>query len=290
MKTKYRGAMVSPFPKAEDLEALFSHNANLIRYQMYVFDAEIKSLDEWKADILAQLAHFDAVVAPVITTQKVVLDVHTPPKGQKLWDDQVNIDALKALWIEIALRYKDNPKVYAYDICNEPPGTNMNVEYLMTSITGAIRKIDQRRMVIVSPPHGDPRNFPKLKKSPYKNIIYTAHFYRPGSFTGQGINGEPTGKVYPTMGCNRQVLEEWLYPIVEFQRKNKVSNIYIGEFSASAFGKDQYTMAYIRDLIYIFEKYAWQWSFHAWREAECWSPERSPEFLAMMTNAWSKNT
>ncbi len=116
--------MTGNFPPASDLAALFSCGANLIRYQMYVWYAETKTPEQWRDDILAHLKHFDDNISSTIPDNvKVILDVHTPPGGQKLWEDSKYLKALIEMWNYISTTYKSNPKIYAYDICNEPPGT-----------------------------------------------------------------------------------------------------------------------------------------------------------------------
>ena len=58
----------------------------------------------------------------------------------------------------------------------------------------------------------------------------------------------------------------------EFQLRHG-AKIYCGEFSAVAWapGADQY----LRDCIDMFEEYGWDWSYHAFREWDGWSVEKT---------------
>ena len=106
----------------------------------------------------------------------LILDLHATPGGQgkdaaisdyddtkpSLWESAANRDKMVALWQKLALRYKDNPWIGAYDIINEPnwnfTGTNQNgcdensnapLKALMVSITQAIRQVDNNHMIII---------------------------------------------------------------------------------------------------------------------------------------------
>lgn len=58
----------------------------------------------------------------------LIIDMHVPQGGYQggtddgyaLWEEAQNQDRLKALWVEIATRYHDEPVVAGWDIVNEP--------------------------------------------------------------------------------------------------------------------------------------------------------------------------
>ncbi|MCM4157316.1 cellulase family glycosylhydrolase [Gramella sp. AN32] len=110
----------------------------------------------------------------------LILDMHAAPGGQgqdvnisdrdpskpSLWDIDENQQKLVALWKELALRYKDEKTIGAYDLINEPnwsfEGRENGVEKngiadtlneplrkLMVKITKAIREIDQNHMIVI---------------------------------------------------------------------------------------------------------------------------------------------
>ncbi|AWA29700.1 glycosyl hydrolase [Flavobacterium magnum] len=106
----------------------------------------------------------------------LILDMHAAPGGQghdanisdyddtkpSLWESQANRDKMVALWQKLALRYKDNPWIGAYDIINEPnwnfEGSNPNgcsennnipLKNLMVAITQAIRQVDTNHLIFI---------------------------------------------------------------------------------------------------------------------------------------------
>lgn len=106
----------------------------------------------------------------------LILDLHAAPGGQgrdanisdydttkpSLWESEANRNKMIAFWKKVAVRYKDNPWVGAYDIINEPnwnfTGTNNNgcdetlngpLRALQVNITKAIREVDTNHLVII---------------------------------------------------------------------------------------------------------------------------------------------
>ncbi|MEH6681839.1 MAG: cellulase family glycosylhydrolase [Sediminicola sp.] len=106
----------------------------------------------------------------------LILDLHAAPGGQgndanisdydtskpSLWESEANQKKMIALWRALALRYKDNPWIGAYDIINEPnwnfTGTNKNgcdetsnapLRELMVAVTKAIREVDTNHLIFI---------------------------------------------------------------------------------------------------------------------------------------------
>ena len=106
----------------------------------------------------------------------LILDLHATPGGQgkdanisdyddskpSLWESTANQDKMVALWKKLALRYKDNPWIGAYDIINEPnwnfTGTNQNgcdeksnapLRALQVRITKTIREVDANHLIFI---------------------------------------------------------------------------------------------------------------------------------------------
>ncbi|MBA3940197.1 MAG: glycosyl hydrolase family 5 [Sphingopyxis sp.] len=107
----------------------------------------------------------------------LILDLHAAPGGQgndlaisdrdpakpSLWESAENQRKTVALWKKLAARYRDEPWIGAYDMINEPnwsfatPGKgngcdeteSKGVWDLQQRITGAIREVDSKHMVIV---------------------------------------------------------------------------------------------------------------------------------------------
>lgn len=107
----------------------------------------------------------------------LILDLHAAPGGQgtdnaisdrdpakpSLWDSPENRRKTIALWRELARRYADDPGIGAYDIINEPNWDfdgdggghgckekgNVPLRQLQREITGAIRAIDRRHLIVI---------------------------------------------------------------------------------------------------------------------------------------------
>ena len=106
----------------------------------------------------------------------LILDLHAAPGGQgqdanisdyddsnpSLWEEKANRDKMVALWKKLAIRYKDEPWIGAYDILNEPnwnfTGENLNgcdetsnapLRALYLEVTEAIREVDTNHIIII---------------------------------------------------------------------------------------------------------------------------------------------
>ena len=110
------------------------------------------------------------------------------------------------------------------------------------------------------------------------NIIYQVHMYAPSRFTHQRVNaahGKDAPLPYPGKGengelWNKDYLRRQLQPVRDFQLRYG-ARILVGEFSAAVWadGADMW----LKDVISIFNEYGWDWTYHAFREARCWSLE-----------------
>ena len=134
----------------------------------------------------------------------LIIDMHAAPGGQTgtniddSVDDQPRLfmaqkyqDRQVDLWVKIAMRYKDEPTVAAYDLLNEPlpQRTGADAKYgaqlepLYKRITAAIRAVDQRHMITVEGSNwaGDWSVFSK----PFdNNLVYQFHYYCAGVACG----------------------------------------------------------------------------------------------------------
>lgn len=127
----------------------------------------------------------------------VIIDMHGAPGGQtgQNIDDSANDqpelflqskhqDQLVALWTELAQRYRDEPCVAGFDLLNEPLPERTGaaakykhlVEPLYRRITEAIRKIDQRHMIVLE--GVDWANDWSIFTERFDaNLVYQFHFY-----------------------------------------------------------------------------------------------------------------
>ncbi len=114
----------------------------------------------------------------------VLLDMHAPQAGYQsygysgpFWGtDPVYRNRLKALWVEIATRYKDEPYVIGYDLINEPccANTSQLVAYLM-EVRAAIRAVDPNHFIHFESNFGDDTAYDIPANS--DDIIADSHSY-----------------------------------------------------------------------------------------------------------------
>ncbi len=284
-----RGVMSPPVQSCsvQDLEELASWGANLIRWQLWT-PQEFTNADQITDWYMQRLDELEKLL-PHLERLGIfaVIDMHLPPGGRtenqqfRMFDEKKYLDIFVNIWELIAHRLKGKKMIHGYDLCNEPcqkqPVKYKNYIDCQAAAAQAIRKIDPQTPVIIETNNlCGPESFSYLKPLPLKNIIYQFHMYHPLEYTHQGVHGKPRGISYPDCvpGGIRKILE----PIREFQQKYGAV-IYCGEFSAVrwADGAEQY----LRDVIEIFEKYNWSWTYHAYREWHGWSVEHSNDFHDM---------
>lgn len=79
-----------------------------------------------------------------------------------------------------------------------------------------------------------PNTLTNFRPLPFRDVIYSIHFYYPYEVAFQGLNGSPTGIEYPGKingeMWDRARLEKELLPVIDLQKKHDV-RIFIGEFS-----------------------------------------------------------
>ncbi|MDD3153689.1 MAG: cellulase family glycosylhydrolase [Victivallaceae bacterium] len=297
-KTRFRGVMTGHDLSENAIRELGENwGANLVRYQIVNFKKiKFKDFPEYCAWLDAELARLDSLL-PCFAKYgvKVLIDLHSGPMNQQnnLLHNALNLDPaqqklLVDVWKKIAARYRGRPEVWGYDILNEPredayvytPNGGDDWNALSAKVAHAIREIDPDTPIIVEPAMvGNPEGLRSLKPIPEKNMVYSVHFYKPSTYTFQGIF-RPVAKLisYPGMidgkHYDKEQLRRELLPVIDFQKKYQVP-IYIGEFSVIRWAPN--AGKYLSDLIDLFEEYGWDWTYHAFREWSGWSVEHSDD-------------
>lgn len=235
---------------------------------------------------------------------KAIIDPHTIPgtmsatstsENDPLWHDFAYHDHLIRLWQYLAFRCKDRGEVIAgYDLLNEPSpprgadpeGTPADWNSLATRLVAAIREIDRKHSIIAEfpifanaagapPPVAEMVGY--LRPIEDDNIIYSVHWYAPGEFTHQGVEGRPNGLRYPGfyrgMVWDAALHRKLLDPVVDFQHKYNVP-IYLGEFAAARWTGEDGNL-WMRDVADVAERYGWIWTYHSFRIASVWDAEKS---------------
>ncbi len=291
-ETQFRGVM-----SGHDLsEAAFRElrdvwNANLMRFQISRGNGDHTTEAGFREIIRRNLERLDRTI-PLARKYgvKLLIDMHVGPgtslnallSNQLSWDPKMQ-QLLTDIWREIAAKYKDEPAIWGYDLLNEPreenyvysPDGGLDWNRLAEKIGKAIREVDPEKPIIVeSAGWGSPAAFEYLQPINVPNVVYSFHFYTPGEYTHQGVHNRPSNIVYPGVigkkEYNRDELEKIMQPVIDFQKKYNVP-IYVGEFGVARWAPN--SQQWLDDVISIFEKYGWDWTYHAFREYDGWDAE-----------------
>lgn len=288
---RLRGFMLSPSVTTADIDELKSYGANFVRYQLGWEGAAVDTANEteyfaWLETALVQLDTI--ILACERNNLKLLINLHSPPGGYvtreepaqyRIFTDKWAQDAFVKTWQQIATRYVNNQTVMGYQIVNEPAIRRLvagldDWNTLARKTATSIRAIDTVHTIVIPPIFGDTARINKLKPVRLKNIAYSVHMYYPRNFTNQGILGYKNGVQYPTKSNNKTQTLKYLRKLIQFQNKYK-AKIFIHEFSVIRWAPNGTGAKYLKDVISIFEKYKWNWAYHAWREYNGWSLEHT---------------
>ena len=183
---------------------------------------------------------------------------HSGCAGQnQYWDNAEFQERTIWLWQQIAQRYSDNGTVAAYNLLNEPWGTEPdNLADVMITLYGAVREKDAEKIIIL-PGHnsgidayGQPSSFNG------SNVAFDMHFY-PGIF-GWGEPNYQTHRDWLTCGENGNGgVCEW-----NARMKNLNAPLLIGEFQPWANLGSEFGAKNARA---SFDKYAsFNWATTSW--------------------------
>lgn len=289
--TTLRGMMSGHALTEEDIKTFGqAWRANLMRYQIDNHEKlDVSSSENVTAWLNSKLSLLDQRL-PLFRKYgvNIVIDLHSPPRMTQnsllstslSWDKSTQ-DELVRVWEIMANKYKDEPAIWGYDILNEPMendyvGENLDWNRLAERVAKAIRVIDPQKFIIIEPaPLAAPGALKTFIPVDVPNVVYSIHCYQPIGFTHQGVVGNESVS-YPGISggklWNKEALEKDLAPAMEFQRKYNVP-IYVGEFSVARWAPGDSAVNWLRDIIDIFEANGWNWTYHAFREADCWSVE-----------------
>ena len=292
---RFRGVMLAgnvDAIKEDDFATLETWGANLVRFQTprgWSKPRYWESNDDYDAYIGHALDILQDKVLPWAEAhgQKVVMDLHATPgsrnedKENLIFHEKRYADHFVEIWRRIAERFKGDRRIFGYDLVNEPLLNAKDAPYsvmgLQLEAARAIRAIDPDATIIVEVNNWDgPGSFRGLEPLPLDNVIYQVHCYHPMPFTHQGVSTGNRERLNvwpdPGKGWNREFLRENLKPVRDFQLRTG-AKIYVGEFSAISWAPGAEN--YLRDCIGIFEEYGWDWSYHAFREWDGWSVEKT---------------
>ena len=218
--------------KESDFDIIKSFDMNTIRlpfdYKL-LMDSDTKPFklknDAWEwLDLTIKIAKEKGLY--------VILDMHGAPGRQsgmdhsgrvgynKLWSNRGFQDQTVWLWKQISDRYKNESTIAAYDLLNEPWGSNeKNLKKIVLKCYKEIRKNNDDH-IVVFPGHTSGIDFyQNIKSVDLNNVIYTMHFY-PGFF------GWGSATPYVHAEFLLEGLPNWVNKMDEFD-----SPLLIGEFN-----------------------------------------------------------
>ena len=313
---RLRGVMLGDNLKESDYADLAAMGATLVRYQMHATKAEVKrgfkADAQTREDMFAgydlwidgRLDYLESTLVPAARKYgfKVVVDHHGSvgnrlPGGElRMVHDRAFADKFVATWARIAARcVKFADVLYGYDLQNEPVQDLLQLEgcdywTCQKRAAEAVRAIDPKTPIIVEAAEWDaPNAFRYLSPLDMDDIIYQVHLYQPGSYTHQGIHtdqgivankGQKYGKCWPRPPQGGEPAWDYTYvkrnaqTVRDFELRHG-AKIFVGEFSAAAWAPGAEN--YIGDVIALCEEYGWDWTYHAYREATCWSVEHASD-------------
>jgi len=199
------------------------------------------------------------------------------------WLDPKNTKEVINLASEIAAHFAHRgEELVGYSLLSEPvvvvggksfspPKWNATV----LDIVSAIRENDPKRWIAVAPaPWGLPSSYENYKPISFDHIVYSAHMYEPHAYTHQGIRKYKEKYSYPGIVdgemWNKDRLISELSILRRFQEEFDVP-IWIGEFSAVRWAPG--SEAYIRDVVSIFDRYRWAWTYFSLNGWHGWNPD-----------------
>lgn len=150
----------------------------------------------------------------------LILDMHAPQGGYQapdytgdFWDNPEPRARLKALWVEIARRYRTETQVAAFSLLNEPCTRGRNdlwVTYAQ-EVVNAIRTVDAQHLIVVEQDVAAMIPF-VLDDS---NLLYEFHCYEPWRYAAQfwrygfqGRYGDPRTPILPWTWVEGDVCSE----------------------------------------------------------------------------------
>lgn len=216
-----------------------------------------------------------------------ILDMHGCPGGQstnhstgtigkaQLYQKEVYLNAMEALWRAIAKRYRRNPTVAAYDIMNEPqnnkdatgggvypagsPNAVAQTNYVYDRMIRAIRAVDPTHVITIEG-IWSLNTLPHPKTYGWSNMMYQLHIY---DSSEEAI---------------RQKIDELVYA-----RDTLGVAVYAGEYNSSALE------AYATDLYQTHGIHRTKWSYKTVGRQDNWGLYNKPmEKLDLQTASYEE--
>lgn len=207
---EFYDAWLSNHTRKIDIDSLKAWGFNSVRlpmhYNLFTLPVEREPVKDGNTWLAKGFALTDSLLAWCKAAKMyLILDLHAAPGGQgkdlniadadtsrpSLWESEANRKKMIALWRKLAERYAAEPWIGGYDIINEPNwgfadlandknGTkekgNEPLRKLMQDITGAIREVDPKHIIIIEG-NGWGNNYSGILPPWDKNTVLSFHKY-----------------------------------------------------------------------------------------------------------------
>ncbi|MBP9699738.1 cellulase family glycosylhydrolase [Candidatus Woesebacteria bacterium] len=205
------------------------------------------------------------------------------------WDSASEQAELKAFWLDVATRYKNNPVVGGYDLLNEPfpDWRKYNCNHWFNIAEGIARSvvaIDPNHLIFVEACAD--ASFSRVLKTAsgakLENIVYEVHDYEPMGISHPGYNAVDTSAQYPgnssvwtelgkeTLYFDKSTMAGTRYPQFSLRKKyamdwaaqNNVPH-YVGEWGGQGWTKGY--VQYIKDKAELYRDWGVHHAHYGWR-------------------------
>lgn len=205
------------------------------------------------------------------------------------WDSASEQAELKAFWLDVANRYKNNPVVGGYDLLNEPfpDWRKYNCNHWFNIAEGIARSVsatDPNHLIFVEACAD--ASFSRVLKTTsgakLENIVYEVHDYEPMGISHPGYNAVNTAAQYPgnskvwtergeeTLFFDKSTMAGTRYPHFSLRKKyamdwaaqNNVPH-YVGEWGGQGWTKGY--VQYIKDKAELYRDWGVHHAVYGWR-------------------------
>jgi hypothetical protein len=240
----------------------------------------------------------------------IAADLGAAEQTEGYWKSDSLQHGLVENWRRLAAALGNDPAIAGLDLYNEPNPpwpSGMISEAISYWRPLAQRIIDAVRqegivlpIIVEGVAGGGPLGLREFAPLEGKNIVYSAHMYVPHQITHQLVQPEWSRRIpYPAgpswrigdqdvalgyTAWDSENLELRMRDLIALQRQTNAP-IYIGEFSCARWAPDGSAYRYIDDLLSIFSKYHWSWTYHEFRGYSGWDAEIDSEDEAYISRS-----
>lgn len=194
------------------------------------------------------------------------------------WNNPALRQEFMEAWAFIVQRYKDTPRIAAYELLSEPhpkkPATTADLRRLYEDLIANVRRYDSRTpLVIGADDHYDINQLQGVYTRVDDKLIYAANFYLPTEYCKpwRRQNAMAAPNAYPghyvdrhgvTRRLDKDALAVLLKPALDFRARNRVP-VFIDQ--VGCFGSAPGVLDYTRDVLGLFKANQLHYAFWTYR-------------------------